>query len=108
MENRDSQKLAEHIADLLQGKDKSGDEFLRSSLEKFNERLKNIEQSLELQNPQSAIINSHSNHSSQEKFINLETLAGETTNGFKDEKACPFEPAGKPCDQCAMCNSRGF
>ena len=108
MEIKDSQNLAERIAEFLQGSDKRSDEFLRSSLEKFNERLKNVEQTLGLQNPHPAIRNPQSNHFSQEKFINLEELAGSTTNGLKDEKACPFEPAGKPCDHCAMCNSRGF
>ena len=108
MENKDSPDLAERIAELLLVKEKRGDEFLRSSLDKFNERLSNIESTLVLQNPQFAGENSKSNHSSQEKFTNLETLAGETANGLKDEKACPFEPTGKPCDDCAMCNSRGF
>lgn len=23
-------------------------------------------------------------------------------------KACTFEPNGKPCDNCALCNTRGF
>ncbi len=108
MENQNAQNLAERIADLLQRSEKRNDEFLHSSLEKFNERLKNVEQTLALQNPPFAIRHSQSNHSSQEKFINLEELAGETMSGLKDEKACPFEPAGKPCDHCAMCNSRGF
>ena len=40
-------------------------------------------------------------HSSQERFA-----VEETTN--KEEKACRFEPGGKPCDHCAMCSSRGF
>lgn len=108
MENHHTQNLAERLADPLQGNDQRSDEFLHSSLEKFNERLKNVEQILSLQNPQSAIRSPQSNHSSQEKFLNLEELAAETINGLKDEKACPFEPAGKPCDNCAMCNSRGF
>ncbi|HEX8638156.1 MAG TPA: hypothetical protein VF692_08845, partial [Pyrinomonadaceae bacterium] len=47
-------------------------------------------------------------HSSQEKFLNLEEFADEIINNLQNEKACPFEPAGKPCDNCAMCSSRGF
>jgi hypothetical protein len=44
-----------------------------------------------------------------EKFLNLEeAIADEIINNLQNEKACPFEPAGKPCDNCAMCNSRGF
>jgi hypothetical protein len=27
---------------------------------------------------------------------------------FESEKKCSVEPAGKPCDHCAMCSSRGF
>ena len=108
MESQNAQNLAEQIADLLRGSEKRSDEFLRSSLEKFNERLKNVEQTLTLQNSQSAIRNPQSNHFSQEKFANLEELADEIINGLPNEKACPYEPAGKPCDHCAMCNSRGF
>jgi hypothetical protein len=40
-------------------------------------------------------------HSSQERFALAEDLN-------KQEKACHFEPGGKPCDHCAMCSSRGF
>ena len=39
-------------------------------------------------------------HSSQERFA-----VEEATD---KEKACHFEPGGKPCDHCAMCSSRGF
>ncbi len=108
MENQDARELAERIAELLQGSERRNDEFLRSGLEKFNERLKNVEQTLSLQNPQSATRNLQSNHFSQDKFTALEELADQTINGFQNEKACPYEPAGKPCDHCAMCNSRGF
>ena len=108
MENHNTQNLAERIAELLQGSEKRNDEFLHSSLEKFNERLNNIESQIASQNLKFQIPNSKSNHSSQEKFASLEELAAEVTNGLKDEKACPFEPTGKPCDHCAMCNSRGF
>ncbi|MCY7374787.1 MAG: hypothetical protein LH472_02290, partial [Pyrinomonadaceae bacterium] len=76
--------------------------------ENTNQSLDNIESQLTFQHPKPKIQNLESNHSTQEKFLNLEELAYEITGGFKDEKACPYEPTGKPCDHCAMCNSRGF
>ena len=108
MESRDAQNLAERIALLFRENEKGGDNFLHSSLEKINQRLDEIELNIASQNPKSKIQNLKSNHSSQEKFSNLGELADETINGLPNEKACPFEPAGKPCDHCAMCNSRGF
>ena len=42
-------------------------------------------------------------HSSQERFALEEGVDTNTS-----EKACHFEPGGKPCDHCAMCSSRGF
>ncbi len=108
MENQNSQNLAERIAVLLRENEKGGDDFFRSSLERINQRLDIIESNLVFQNPKSKIQNLKSNHSSQEKFANLEELADEIINGLANEKACPYEPTGKPCDHCAMCNSRGF
>ena len=108
MEIRNTQDLAERIAVLLQQSEKGSEEFLRSSLERMNQRLDNLESSIASQNPESQIPNPKSNHFSQEKFANLEELADEIINGMPNEKACPYEPTGKPCDHCAMCNSRGF
>ena len=108
MENQNSQNLAERIAVLLRENEKGGDDFFRSSLERINQRLDIIESNLVFQNPKSKIQNLKSNYSSQEKFANLEELADEIINGLANEKACPYEPTGKPCDHCAMCNSRGF
>ena len=108
MENRNTQDLAERIAALLQGSKKGDDDFLRSSLERMNQRLDNLESNISFQNPQSPILNPKSNHSSQEKFADLEELADQIINGLSNEKACPYEPTSKPCDHCAMCNSRGF
>lgn len=108
MENSNAQNLVERLALLLQGNEKEADDFLRSSFEKINERLDRIESSLTEQNPKSEIRNPKSFHFSQEKFSNLEELADEIINGFQTEKACPYEPTGKPCDHCAMCSSRGF
>ncbi|MBA3632505.1 MAG: hypothetical protein H0W58_06820 [Acidobacteria bacterium] len=108
MKDSETQNLAERIAHLLQ--ENGGDDFsaLRSSIEKINERLTKIEAELDYQNPQSATRNLQSFHSSQEKFAVAEIVADEIIKGLEQEKACPYEPTGKPCDHCAMCSSRGF
>ena len=109
MENQNTQNLAEKIALLLQNEKPNADfSLLQSSLERLNQRLERIESQIAFQNPKSQITNPVSNHSSQEKFTALEELAEEIVNGLQTEKACPYEPTGKPCDHCAMCSSRGF
>ena len=109
MENPNTQNLAEKIAHFLQSETPNSDfQLLQSSLEKINQRLDIIESKIAVGNPKSQISNPKSFHSSQEKFTNLEELADEPTNGLQMEKACPYEPTGKPCDHCAMCSSRGF
>ncbi len=109
MENGNTQNLAERIAQLLQENEPGSDrDFLRSSLEKINARLDGIESKLETSNPKSQIPNPKSTHVSQEKFKSLEEIADEIILSLEDEKACPYEPTAKPCDHCAMCNSRGF
>jgi hypothetical protein len=110
MSNEKSQNLAARIAQLLQENEQGSDDFLRAGLEKINQRLDKIESQISLQNsnPQSAIPNAKSFHASQEKFKGLEELADEIIANLETEKACPYEPTGKPCDHCAMCNSRGF
>jgi hypothetical protein len=111
MENENTQNLAARIAALLAENEKGSDDFLRASLEKINQRLDRIESNIAVQNAPQTIsaANYHQPlHFSQEKFHNLEEFADQTINNLQTEKACPFEPAGKPCDNCAMCNSRGF
>ena len=110
MTNGNTQNLAERIAQLLQENEKGSDDALRASLEKINARLDKIESQLTSQNsnPQSAIRNPQSFHVSQEKFKSLEEIADEIIATLENEKACPYEPTGKPCDHCAMCSSRGF
>jgi hypothetical protein len=109
MENENTQTLAEKITRLLQTETQSADFYsLQLSLEKINHRLDRIESQIAFQNPKSQIQNPKSNHSSQEKFTNLEELADQLINNSQTEKACPYEPTGKPCDHCAMCSSRGF
>ena len=112
MEEEKTQILAEKIALLLQENEiGNGDDSLHASLEKINQRLDRIEHSITFQtssNLSAASTNYQPFHSSQEKFLNLEEFADEIVNSLQNEKACPFEPTGKPCDNCAMCSSRGF
>ena len=98
--------LAEKIARLLESENQSPDlALLYASIDKLNHRLDKIEASL---NPQSEIPNPKFVHASLEKFSVAEAIADEIFTGLQKEKACTFEPNGKPCDHCAMCSSRGF
>jgi hypothetical protein len=64
---------------------------------------------LGLDNPQSAILNPQTvDHPSQERFGIEEATVAELVEFFEKEKKCSVDPSGKPCDHCAMCNSRGF
>ncbi|MEP7037029.1 MAG: hypothetical protein ABI891_01690 [Acidobacteriota bacterium] len=108
MENQNINNLAEKIAFLLQTEMQSADNSVQSSLEKINQRLDDIELQIASQNSKLELQSSKPLHLSQEKFTNLEELADEIIAGMETEKACPFEPTGKPCDHCAMCSSRGF
>jgi hypothetical protein len=109
MSNEKNQKLMERIAYLLQEDEKEGDDsaFIRQSLEKINARLDRIESQMISANPKSKIQNPKSIHPSQEKLQFIEELVDEILINQQLEKACLFEP-NKPCDNCSMCNSRGF
>lgn len=107
------QTLAEQIANVfLQNESESKESelaLLRQSVERMNERLSKIENALSANNPQSPVRRLRIAHPSQEKF-EIEDGFAPDENGasFEIEKPCPFEPAGKPCDYCSMCSSRGF
>lgn len=58
--------------------------------------------------PWLAGINSSYSHPSEEKFGVEEATVSELVDFFEKEKICNVEPGGKPCDHCAMCNTRGF
>ena len=101
-----TESLAEKIARVLESEMQPNDvAALFASIEKINHRLDKLESS---SHPQSAIRSPQSFHPSVEKFAVAEAMADEIFAGIKKEKACTFEPNGKPCDHCAMCNSRGF
>ena len=107
MPSPDTKKLAEKIAKVLASESNASPDLasIFASIEKLNHRLDKLEFSL---NPQSAIRNPQSPHPSSDKFDVAEALADEIFVGLQKEKACSFEPNGKPCDHCAMCSSRGF
>jgi hypothetical protein len=106
MENQNTQKLAERIASILQDGEADDLTSLRSSIEKINQRLDRIESHSVFQDPLAPLRSAP--HASLERFGVLEAVADEILEHFKNEKACTFEPNGKPCDHCAMCSSRGF
>jgi hypothetical protein len=98
-----SDPLAEKIARLIESEMKPADvASLFASIEKINRRLEKLE------TPQPATGNPQLTHPSLEKFDVAEAIADEIFAGLQKEKACTFEPNGKPCDHCAMCSSRGF
>lgn len=74
-----------------------------AALEKINHRLDKLES---VSNLRSEIANPI--HPSAERFEIAEAIADAIFDGVHKEKACTFEPNGKPCDHCSMCSSRGF
>lgn len=47
------------------------------------------------------------NHPSAER-VGVGDAVSYAAGDFEGGKICDLEPGGKPCDQCSMCNSRGF
>ena len=113
MSEEATNNLAVKIARLLQTETQEVDFFsLQKNIEKISERLEKIEATLNNQNsseiyPSSFVLHS-SKHPSQEKFDVAEIIADGAVENSEQEKPCPYEPTGKPCDHCSMCNSRGF
>lgn len=100
------ENLADKIARLLETEAQSPDMArLFASIERLNHRLEKVEASL---NPQALARTSQLDHPSLDKLSVAEAIADEIFAGIQKEKACAFEPNGKPCDHCSMCNSRGF
>ena len=101
-----SESLAEKIARLLEAEGQPMDLApLYASIEKLNHRLDKLEAGAI---PQIPIRNPQLSHPSLDKLDVAEAIADEIFAGLQKEKACTFEPNGKPCDHCSMCNSRGF
>jgi hypothetical protein len=102
----ETKKLTDRIARLLETEQAAGDTAsILASLEVINLRLDRLETAAD---PQSQISISRSNHPSLDKFAIAEAIADGIFGGATNEKACTFEPNGKPCDHCSMCSSLGF
>lgn len=100
MQNEEVKNLADTIAQLITAENKKGElSTLFACIEKINNRLDKLEKPSS--NPQSV-------HPSQERFAVAEAIADAVFDIKSKEKACTFEPNGKPCDHCSMCSSRGF
>ena len=107
MTQPDTHKLAERIAKLLESESQTNDlATLFASIEKLNHRIDKLEKSLTESHLAAKSVQSV--HPSQERFAIAEAIVDEIFNNYKKEKACTFEPNGKPCDHCGMCSSRGF
>ena len=100
--------LAEKIARLIESESNQPDlAALFASIEKLNHRLEKLEAEREVLTP-SFSLQPSSGHASQDRFAVAEAIADAVFDIQSKEKACTFEPDGKPCDHCSMCSSRGF
>lgn len=105
----DTQELASKIAELLKAHNTSGvSSSLGKSIDAINNRLAQIEKRLDSPNSQTTIKDPILPHPSEQKFDVVEAIADQIMDQYQKEKACTFEPNGKPCDHCSMCSSRGF
>jgi hypothetical protein len=96
--------LAEKIARILEVENRRPDlSQIHASIERINERLEEIESKLRPADPIPL-----RPHPSTERFAIAEAIADGVFEKLQEEKACTFEPNGKPCDHCGMCSSRGF
>ncbi len=97
--------LSEKIAELVEKESKRDDlSGILAGIERINGRLDKIEAKIvaeEVPMPQISV------HPSTQKFAIAEAIVDGLFAAEKD-KACTFEPNGKPCDHCSMCSSRGF
>ncbi len=104
---KDTHDLAEKIAQILEAESQGPNlSSLQANIEKINLRLDSIESQLQPSVP--AHHSSFILHPSTERFSVIEAFADESITNLNKEKACTFEPNGKPCDHCSMCSSRGF
>ena len=106
MRRIESKEIAEKVEQIVRSR--SGDGGLSQilvELQKINQRLDTLES---ISNLKSEISDLQMLHPSQERFEIAEAIADAIFDGVHKEKACAFEPNGKPCDHCSMCSSRGF
>jgi hypothetical protein len=104
---QDLQKLSEKIAKLLESESQPSETAaIFAALEKINHRLDKLEKATT--QPRAEISLPQLNHPSLDKFSIAEAIADAVIGAKTKEKACTFEPNGKPCDHCSMCSARGF
>ena len=103
-----SEALARKIAELMEAQRPAADRAsIMTMLAETNARLDQLEAAAT--HPQTAAVpTSNYEHPSLNKLSIAEAIADQIFAGAGNEKACSFEPNGKHCDHCSMCNSRGF
>lgn len=100
--------LTQKIAELLDAERPAVDlSAIMDRLDELSVRLEKLE-TVTVEIPRSAIRLPRADHPSLDKLSIAEAIADQIFAGAGKEKACSFEPNGKPCDHCSMCNSRGF
>lgn len=104
MNQTNAENLAEQIAALLKNNGAGGGDGLRSAVESLNQRLDRLESRLSEEKVESQ----PAAHPSVQRFTSLGEIADVILDRLNNQKDCPYEPAGKPCDNCSMCSSRGF
>jgi hypothetical protein len=104
---QDIHNLSERIVKLLEAEAQPSDTAaIFAALEKINHRLDKLEKATADSKKGKYV--SSPDHPSLDKFSIAEAIADAVIGAKTTEKACTFEPNGKPCDHCSMCSSRGF
>lgn len=114
LETNEKSLLAERLAGILAGAEKSDEaetqRLLPTVLAKLDDvtnRLASVESELRERRERKFAASSITlSHPSQQIFEI--PAASEQFLPNTKIKACTFEPNGKPCDDCAMCSARGF
>ncbi|MEO5857697.1 MAG: hypothetical protein ABIR33_01990 [Pyrinomonadaceae bacterium] len=103
-----NESLAKKIAELLDANRPAVDlSSIEMGLNAINARIDKLE-AASSSTVSVTTIPQRSVHPSSDKLAIAEAIADHIFGGDGKEKACTFEPNGKPCDHCSMCNSRGF
>jgi cell division septation protein DedD len=108
LNEKTADNLAEHIAALLKGNGAQATDDLRSAIERLSQRLDMLEAGSSKSGSPVPTEGPKQVHPSLQRFKDLGEIADLILDRFNNQKECPYEPAGKPCDNCSMCSSRGF
>ena len=107
MASTENRKIAEKLLRILESSPSSSDmAAIFAGLEKINHRLDKLEaaEAPGKRSDTGVLVL----HPSTEKFAISEAADDRNIDLNTKEKACTFEPNGRPCDHCSMCSSRGF